>query len=241
MFTPLAFNQESIVSRGLILHLDASDRTSYVPGSNTWRDLSGNGNDVTLYNSPTSTNSSIIFNGTDEYGRTTNTLNLSPYSQITIEIGFSPNTTTTPTGMLFEHSSNWNTQTMGFGLVPNTNSNTTYLSNSHHTNQSSGKRFNYNGLTETNPTTHTNIWSKISDSTGRLSYINGILRNSIGADTTSTGNYPNFRNDYLYLASRGGSSIFYDVDIYYILIYNRKLQPQEISQNYNALKGRFGL
>jgi hypothetical protein len=241
MFTPLAFNQESIVTRGLVLYLDAADRTSYSPGSGVWRDLSGNGNDVTLYNTPSFDNNSITFNGTDEYARTTNTLNLSPYNQITIEIAFSPNTTSTPTAMLFEHSSNWNTQTMGFGLVPNSTGNTNYTSNRHHTNQPIGGkgRYEYDGLVGVTPTIHTNIWSKITDSTGRLSYINGILRTP--QQSTSTGNYSNFRNDYLYIASRDGTSLFYNVDIFYILIYGKKLSSNEITQNYNALKGRFGL
>jgi len=45
----------AIVSRGLLMRLDAKNPASYSPGSSLWRDLSGNGNDVTLYNSASTT------------------------------------------------------------------------------------------------------------------------------------------------------------------------------------------
>ena len=52
MFTPLAFKQPQLVTDGLVLYLDAADRTSYVSGSTVWRDLSA-GNNGTLTNGPT--------------------------------------------------------------------------------------------------------------------------------------------------------------------------------------------
>jgi hypothetical protein len=33
----------------------------------------------------------------------------------------------------------------------------------------------------------------------------------------------------------------WDGQIYYVAVYNRELTNDEITQNYNALKGRFGL
>ena len=53
MFTPLAFTKESIVTRGLVFHVDAADRTSYSPSNTVWNDLTSNGNDGTLTNGPT--------------------------------------------------------------------------------------------------------------------------------------------------------------------------------------------
>ena len=43
MFSALTFNQESIVNEGLILYLDAADKTSYPNIGTNWYDLSGNG------------------------------------------------------------------------------------------------------------------------------------------------------------------------------------------------------
>lgn len=61
---------KNIITRGLVLHLDASTRESY-PGSGTdWFDISGNGHIGTLTNGPTfnSENGGYIdFDGTNDY------------------------------------------------------------------------------------------------------------------------------------------------------------------------------
>jgi hypothetical protein len=49
-------NESLYVRHGLLLYLDAGDSDSYGGSGSTWTDLSGNGNDVTLYNSPTFSN-----------------------------------------------------------------------------------------------------------------------------------------------------------------------------------------
>jgi hypothetical protein len=69
----IAYNT-SVVRNGLVLHLDAANRKSY-PGTGTvWNDLSGNNENFTLYNSPTfSTNNSgeLLFSGSTDYARVT--------------------------------------------------------------------------------------------------------------------------------------------------------------------------
>lgn len=60
----------SIVTSGLVLHLDASDTNSYPGSGTTWSDLSGNSNDATLTNGPTfdsADGGSIEFDGTNDY------------------------------------------------------------------------------------------------------------------------------------------------------------------------------
>lgn len=230
-----------IVKNGLIVDIDAGISSSFNGIGSTWIDLSGNGNHFSLFNSPSWSGTSLNFNGSNQYAKSSSTLNLSPYNSITVEVAFAPNTTTTPTGMCFEHSSDWNTQSMGFGLVPNSEGSTNYLSNSHHTNQVNGTgSFNYNGTVGTGITVHTNIWTRISDSTGRDAYINGVQR-GVTVGTRVTGNYGTFRNDFMYLSSRAGSSVFYNQKIYYFRVYGRKLMAEEILQNYNVAKSRYGL
>lgn len=229
-----------IVRNGLILNLDASNPSSYPGSGNTWFDISGNGNHFTLFNSPTFSTNFINFNGSNQFARSASTLNLSLFNQITVEMCFRINTDVSPSAIAFEHSSDWNTNSGGFGLVPNSNGGITYTANSHHTNQNSGMLFNYDGTIGTNIVVHTNIWSTISDSTGRDAYINGIQRNVLSG-SRSTSSYPAFRNDFLFIGSRNGNSIFANQRVYYLRIYNRKLTQQEILQNYNAVRDSLGL
>ena len=59
-----------IVTDGLVLALDAANKKSYPGTGTTWQDLSGNGNDATLVNSPTfgTTNGGRFeFDGTNRY------------------------------------------------------------------------------------------------------------------------------------------------------------------------------
>ena len=55
---------------GLVFVLDAANPTSYVSGSTTWQDLSGNNNSGSLVNGPTfnsSNGGSIVFDGSNDY------------------------------------------------------------------------------------------------------------------------------------------------------------------------------
>ena len=60
----------NIITDGLVLALDAANSKSYPGSGTTWKDLSGNGNNVTLTNSPTfnsDNKGSFIFDGTNDY------------------------------------------------------------------------------------------------------------------------------------------------------------------------------
>ena len=59
-------NNPPIVTDGLMLYLDAANRQSYVSGSTTWRDLSGNKNNGTLVNGVGFSGDTLIFNGTTQ-------------------------------------------------------------------------------------------------------------------------------------------------------------------------------
>jgi len=239
----VVYNNAGIVTDGLVLALDAANSKSYPGSGTTWFDLSGQGNHFTLFNGPTYSSENfgaLVFDGVNDYACSTSTLDLSTYNNITLEIAFKENTTTA-TGMAFEHSSNWNSNSGGFGLLPNSSGSTTYLANSHHTNHREGSGgFNYNGTIGTDIVVHTNIFSRVSDSTGRLAYINAFQRNNT-TGSSSTGSYVAFRNDFLFLSSRNGTGIFANRNLYYVFLYGKKLSTEEISKNFNALRGRYGI
>ena len=62
----------NVVTDGLVLALDAANPTSYVSGSTTWQDLSGNSYNWSLINTPTVGSNYLGFNGTDQYTTITN-------------------------------------------------------------------------------------------------------------------------------------------------------------------------
>jgi hypothetical protein len=231
----------SVVRDGLVLYLDAANPKSYPGTGTTWFDLSGNGNNVTLFNGVAydSTTKSFLFDGVNDYARTSNTLNLSSYSSVTVEICFKDNNPNKD-GMLFEHSSNWNSNTSGFGLVINSNG-SVFANDRHHTNHNGGSGpVNYTGYVGTNIIVHTNIFSRVVDATGRISYINQEQKTLVSG-SSSTGSSSAFRNDNLFIASRAGSSIFHNSNIFYIKIYGKKLLQTEINKNFNATRGRYGI
>ena len=249
MFSPLAFEQTTIVTNGLVLNLDASDRTSYPTTGTTWRDLSGTGNNGTLTNGPTfnsGNGGSIVFDGVDDYGSfIINFLSLG-YTQITVETWFKP--TTTGAVMIFENSPNWNANPGGFGLAINVDGNNPNP-NLCHTAYWNGGNITARNYAFTCGTTnyscHVNIYSNISDPTGRLTYVNGNL-----LSYTSTGGFPtstatstgsSFGNFTTYLSSRGGSTVFFNGNTAVIRLYNRKLTSSEITKNFQATRARFGI
>jgi hypothetical protein len=235
--------------------LDASRKSSYPNTGTTWTDISGTGNNGTLTNGPifaTASDGLISFDGVNDFVKIP--LNLSSYSQVTVEIWYKINpggsNLASWGGMLWEHSSDWNTNGGGFGLSVNSSGCSPDL-NYMHTNHNGGsgaKNYLYNSGTTWS--CHVNIFSTIADPTGRLVYVNGQLTPFSSNHTCPGGPWSTstetiastaFRNDFLYLSSRNGQGAFINGNIGLIRIYGRKLSATEISQNFNATKSRFGL
>jgi hypothetical protein len=84
--------EANIVSPSFIgnrLALDALNPVSYPGTGNSWFDLSGNNNTITLYGSPTYADGALVFDGTTQYAKRTSTPSLNidgGGSAITIEV-----------------------------------------------------------------------------------------------------------------------------------------------------------
>ena len=237
----------SLVTNGLVMHLDAGNSSSYSRTGSTWTDLSGNGNHATLYNSPTYNSLGYLtFNGTNQYARTANTLNLSSFNAVTIEIFY--RAVNPVISILWEHTANWNSNAGGMGLAPHCNGGITEV-NTHHTNHyfsvgANDNPMNYNFSNGTLWSQHVNQFSRVTDATGRLIYGNGslIYPAPYFARTSSSITGPGtFANDHMYLASRGGISLFSNSEISVFRVYNRKLTASEIAQNFSYNRSRFGI
>ena len=238
------------ITDGLVLCLDAGLTASY-PGSGTvWYDISGNNNNFNLTNGPTFSSANggnIVFDGTNDYGSSASTINLSSLTSITTEVWFKPSTTSG--SMVFEHSANWNTNTGGFGLYPNNNGladDATLCHTNIYPNAMCGPRNYAFTCGTTTYSCHVNIFSTGTDSFGRLTYVNGNLLSFTSSggwstSTATTNQSTTFRNDTMYLASRAGTGAYYNGSIALFRIYNRKLSASEILQNYIVTKRRFNI
>jgi hypothetical protein len=221
-------NGPTIVTNGLVLALDAGDRNSYVSGSTTWIDLAGT-NNGTLTNGPTfnsGSGGSIVFDGVDDYVRSTNTLSL---TNITLNTWFY---FTTLSDQICSQSWNY-ALTGGFTLEIYT-SNLLFAVNGNGSN-------NWPQYSVSNLTTGRwyNITGTLSSNTQSL-YLDGIFITSV------TDAARNNANSGVALtvgarSSGGPASSFSTGRSSIVQIYNRALSASEVLQNYNATKGRFGL
>lgn len=241
-----------IVTNGLVLHLDAGQQNSY-NGGTTWRDLSGRDNNGTLVNGVgynSGNGGSLVFDGVNDYITSSRTIN-STFSQFTTEIFFrSPVAGNSNTGyLLWDHnagnpmwlgksSSNqwywfWN---YGPSLAKSAQlSSTSYTANSWIHIAVRAYLSNTNTISDTN-----NFAELIVNGT---TYSTTHRNNNTGSLTYPSGS--------LYLARRGtsfgngeiGSTVseYANVNISVFRLYNRVLSRQEIQQNFNALRGRFGI
>lgn len=224
------YHSPQISLDGLVLCLDAANPKSYPGSGNTLFDLSGNKYDFTIYGSPTY-NSSGYF--TFANNQTTQYIMRFPFETPTIDITYScwfrsnfSNATQTP----FTYSVNGNNEMLFF-----INNNTQLAP--HPKGVSIG----------VNTTNMTNIWvnftwSRVTSTGQSLFYRDG---QNIGEYTASAGTSI-VSGGHMIIGqeadSAGGSfdiSQNLDGDFARLDVYNRALSPQEIQQNYNAIKGRF--
>jgi surface protein len=226
---------------GLVLYLDASNVNSYPGSGTTWTDISGNENNGTLNNGVVYNNAdggSLVFDGVNDFFRTTSNLNLTDTDKITIQIILK--SASLSGSMVLEHSTNWNAHN-SFGVLVNDPSRkmnfTDFVPGSGYNTKRSVSNVidgNWHFITVTADRSK-------GSSDQNLVYVDGVLSTSgnIGGQTSdNNGNYGSLP---LFIGSRAGSGFFFSANIAQVLIYKRVLTPLEIQTNFNALKARYGL
>ena len=220
----------SLVMNGLVLCLDAGNTKSYPGSGTTWTDISGNGNNGTLTNGPTYSSAnggSIVFDGTDDYisfnALTTSSLGLTSANGATLICWAKITILTRWTGVFAFWSTSDN---VDFGWDIDSTNNLRIWKN---TTQTS---------TGVSLTPYSTLWCQyvlVSNSSGGIFYINGnqITTSSTLGNIISTSGRNLMFGDNWDNPIQGNSSN--------IQIYNRALSAAEVSQNYNALRGRYGI
>lgn len=236
-------NGPTVVTNGLVLALDAGDRNSYVSGSTTWFDLTGV-NNGTLVNGPTfSTGSggSIVFDGTNDYVDIPSTSLNFVNQPITLSSFIKINTLTSEGGINIFFSKDRS-------ITETPNEYTQFNLNTSDKLRLLLQNGSYSGdFTGTGPGLIKNIIYQVSvviTSPSVIFYLNGIQYGDIINNPSNIlPNYPSnsiaWRINRLNAKSYG--DFFGNTTIYTSQIYNRALSAQEVLQNYNATKGRFGL
>lgn len=236
-----------IVTDGLVLALDAANVKSY-PGTGTaWTDLSNNGNNGTLVNGPTFDSDnlgSLVFDGTNSYVQknttiTTNIMTISSWIRPTMLASQQHGS-----GIFSYGSGSTNSGIFEILLT---------LSDGNFASRGDGNnRFLFRMLSSENSgilgislSSTTNLLlntiyqvTAVYDESSMKIYINGTLdvNSNVSFQTLIT-------NGSLYRIGMRHNSTSgpFGGNIYSTAVYNRALTPQEILQNYNATKGRFGL
>jgi hypothetical protein len=232
-------NGPKIVTDGLVFTIDASDQNSYISGSLTWKDLSGNGNNATLINGPvySSTNGgTIVFDGTNDGANIPTNTTLQPPTSLTMESVFKLNSFTNGY-FIVAHSGNFGGAYVKYGFRLLTSGGVMAYMN---TNTTNGSIIQNNS----NINIVLNTWIHATmtyDGASSKIYINGSLANT-GA-ISGTINYTEYGSPYYLSIGRKSETEggYVSGSVSVVKVYNKALSATEVLQNYNALKSRFNL
>lgn len=230
---PVKYTTEGlVVSDGLITYLDASNSRSYPGTGITWIDLSGSVsvNNVTLYNGPTYSSDnggSIVFDGVNDYGSFARKDFNTSLPNFTISASIYKSADGIILGNHF-HNSTW--ESVWFSTTQftvNGNNNTT----------------NRQTLSYTTPN---NSWMNLvavnnSSQNYMKVFLNGVELASMSVTVVP---WSSFLTTYLatQLAINTNATVgIFSGRMAQVLIYNKALSTQQIQQNFNAIRGRFGI
>jgi len=212
-----------IVTDGLVLALDAANLKSYPGSGTTWYDLSGNGNNGTLVNGvvyDSANSGNMVFGGVNDFvdcGKTASQLGIYD-SDYTLSAFFRiPNLSGDK--MVFGTSTTAVRQGMHHGV----RNNLFYFA--HYS-------ADMNAGTAVANTWYYGTWVWSSTAPTARMYINGNLIQQ----SASLASFLGTTNILI-----GSSWTRFSGNIANAMIYNRALPSAEIKQNFNALRGRYGI
>lgn len=208
------------VTTGLVLNLDAGNSASYPGTGITWTDLSGNGNTGTLTNGPTYSSAnggSIVFDGINDF----------------VSIPASANQAMGTGNFTFEWWAKTSDSTGGYALSASDFLNITYSSG---TIYYQGVYFNTT-MTFANTTHYDGSWHHhaITRISGTLKYYIDTVQVGTGIDNlTYTNNNPILLMQGYFGFTAGNMAVWR-------MYKGNGLTQAEVTQNFNALRGRYGL
>lgn len=225
------------VQTDLIFDLDAGNSSSYSGSGSTWFDLTANNYDFTLVNTPTYSTSDggyFEFDGMTEY-MTNGTFNMADTSAFSFDCWVRPDNSSADRSILGQ----WHNTASGFGPG------ILYLDNGDGAVgydwiiRKTGGSTSRIGTTTANGTV--GAWNHVV-ATFTSTKIQLYVNNSLIGSTSTGDTIVNGTNDGLGIgADRDTGGRYMDGRISIIRAYSKELTAAEVSQNYNAIKGRYGL
>lgn len=219
----------NIVQNGLVLNLDASNTKTYTLSGTTWKDLSSNKNNGTLFNNPIFSGNAINLNGNNN-----NTVSGSilMYNSFSVSFWIRPK-------QINDFAPAFTLDNSGWGNFE------------WHTTANGGIYCGTDVVTRFTPSTpnctpNTIIINSLYNYTYTFTYVSGTtgigrLYKNFDLIATGTHNKPTSGGTitkYLFFSVNTGIG---NMGLYSFLHYNRPLSQTEIQQNYYATKSKFGL
>ena len=215
-----------LVTDGLVLALDAGNTKSY-PGSGTsWIDLSNNGNNATLTNAPTYSNGNLTFNGSTQYAQANSVTDEIASGDFTLMAMIKGSTQDHKSILSFNTNTGgnrqlWMVRNAGMGVYDSGN---WYIGSIDvDNNQWHHVAFTYD-YSSKNAKTYTDGVNDLDVTTG----------NQINVQSSDTAN--------IGMEFDGGTPTdHFNGSIPMVYVYNRVLSQEEVTQNFEAFKTRFGI
>jgi hypothetical protein len=233
-----------IVTSGLVLNLDAAKVDSYPGTGTTWKDISGNNNNGTLTNGPTFSGigkqAAIVFDGGDDYGNLGDVLDLGTNSlTINAWIKLAPSSNN---DMYIFSKSRATAQNYRYGFTIYQSKVGTFFQGN-----TPGSDVGPLGNTILSPGVWYMVTTVLDRSSNITMYVNGVQETLTGGNTISQWNNLDFQSINparvgSYTASDNTNPVFlFKGSISTVQVYFRTLSATEITQNFNALRGRYGI
>lgn len=222
------------VTDGLFAHYDAENNTrqGHDATTTTWEDLSGNGHDATTLGSAVWENNKLVCDGIDDYVDTG--IKQSDFGQkITIETVANFQEVSNYRGLYGFHFYNFN-DNIYEGMLSQYDGGNIYFGMG--CDDKTVVNVHIPSTTLLNKLTHITV--VMEGKKGIKLYLNGILISEV----TATGNI-NFVDSYNFMIAKSlpDSNRYFKGTISNFIIYNRVLTNDEIRQNYEIDKYRFGI
>lgn len=220
-----------IVTSGLILALDAADKKSYSGSGTAWNDLSGNNRNGTLTNGPTFSSAnggSVVFDGVDDYVRTSSLSLTGNETALTISCWFRPTSVSVIKAVVSLGDEATGKRRM---LLQR---NAIIEANGYNVDWGSSNLLTINTWCNINI-----VYTSYTVSTGVALYFNGYAVAGSGSNSSLSA----FTNTQCTICGNNATPATENAggNISKVMIYNRALSASEVLQNFNSTRGRFGI